>query len=506
MSDTKQPYLEFRHIGKKFGVVRALSDISFACKEGTIHALMGENGAGKSTLLKILAGNYQPSEGEMRINGEPVRFQNTSDALNSGIAIIYQELNLLLESSVAENIYIGQLPVKNGLIDTKTLYANTEKQLKRLGLNDIDPKALLKTLPIGQRQMIEIAKALTREAKIIAFDEPTSSLSSREITKLFEVIKELRSEGRVIIYVSHRMEEIFQISDCITVFKDGQYVQTFNDVKSVSHDDLVRAMVGRNVGDVYGYTPRSHGKVRLEIKELLAPGVKSKINLSVKSGEIVGLFGLVGAGRSELMKAVYGATQVIHGQVLIDGKPVNIKSPSDAISNGLVFCPEDRKADGIIAIHSVRDNINISARRKTLSLGCLINSDWEKQNAQVGIKNLNIKTPTDETVLMNLSGGNQQKVILGRWLSEEIKCILLDEPTRGIDVGAKNEIYNIIYKIAREGKAVIVVSSDLPEILGISDRVVVMRDGAITGELMHDDATEEKALRLAMVRSEKEVA
>ena len=499
MSNSARPYLEFHQIGKTFPGVVALQDISFGCREGMIHALMGENGAGKSTLLKILSGNYFATNGEIRIDGQAVKFQSTVDALNNGIAIIYQELHLVPEISVAENIYIGQLPRHYGFIDWKTLYKNAKDQLDHLGV-DIDPHALLKTLSIGQRQMVEIAKALTRNAKIIAFDEPTSSLSAREIAQLFRVIRELRSEGRVIIYVSHRMEEIFQLCDQITVFKDGRYVKTFKDIEAVTNDELVRAMVGRDVGDVYGYTPRPQGDIRLNVQNFMAPGLKSPANLIVRKGEIVGLFGLVGAGRSELMKAVFGGSRILAGTIEIDGKPIAIKTPIDAIRHGMVLCPEDRKADGIVGVHSVRDNINISARRNTLVGGFLINRLWERYNAQKQIEDLNIKTPSDQQLMVNLSGGNQQKAILGRWLSEDIKVILLDEPTRGIDVGAKNEIYNIIYKLADQGIAVVFVSSDLPEVLGVADRIVVMREGCVVGELSHAEATEEKALHLAMVR------
>ena len=498
MTDNSAPYLEFQNIGKIFPGVVALDGISFGCRKGEIHALMGENGAGKSTLLKILAGNYLPDSGEIIIDGQSRRFSSTSESLKSGIAIIYQELHLMPESSVAENIYVGQLPRKGGRVDWKSLYENSRRQLLRLGL-DISPKTTLKSLSIGQRQMIEIAKALTRDAAVIAFDEPTSSLSAREIEHLFKVIRDLRGEGKVIIYVSHRMEEIFKICDKITVFKDGRYVKTFIDMVSVTNDDLVRAMVGRNVGDIYGYAPRELGPISLEVKGLLAPGLTKPADLSVRRGEIVGLFGLVGAGRSEFLMGLFGGSRKSAGRVSLDGEALNIKSPLDAISHGLVLCPEDRKAEGIIPIHSVRDNINISARRNKLLGHVIINNLWEKENSKTRIEELKIKTPGDLQLMMNLSGGNQQKVILGRWLSEKIRCILLDEPTRGIDVGAKNEIYNIIYHLAAQGIAVVFVSSDLPEVLGVSDRIVVMRDGAIAGELSHGEATEERALKLAMV-------
>lgn len=408
---TTPPYLSFRGIGKVFPGVKALDAISFDCYPGQIHALMGENGAGKSTLLKILSGSYTPSQGEILIKGQPVRFATTLDALdalNAGVAIIYQELHLVPEMTVAENIYLGQLPARGGLVRRRILHYEAQLQLAHLGL-DIAPDTPLKYLSIGQWQMVEIAKALARNAKIIAFDEPTSSLSAREIEQLFRVIRELRAEGRVILYVSHRMEKIFSLSDAITVFKDGRFVQTFTDTASVSHDQLVQAMVGRSLGDIYGYQPRPHGEVRLALNAVQAQGVKSPVSLSVRAGEIVGLFGLVGAGRSELMKGVFGGTRLLGGQLLLDGQPLAFDGPADVIRHGLMLCPEDRKADGIIPVHSVQDNINISARRKFLRAGCLINAPWETENACHHIAALNIKTPAATQLIMNLSGGESAK-------------------------------------------------------------------------------------------------
>ncbi|WES66611.1 L-arabinose ABC transporter ATP-binding protein AraG [Superficieibacter sp. HKU1] len=499
------PYLSFRGISKTFPGVKALSDISFDCYAGQIHALMGENGAGKSTLLKILSGNYAPTSGTLALQGKEVAFSDTTAALNAGVAIIYQELHLIPEMTVAENIYLGQLPHKGGIVNRSLLNYEARLQLEHLGL-DIDPQTPLKYLSIGQWQMVEIAKALARNAKVIAFDEPTSSLSAREIDNLFRVIRELRKEGRVIIYVSHRMEEIFALSDAITVFKDGRYVCTFTDMQKVNHDALVQAMVGRNLGDIYGWQPRDYGAERLRLENVKAPGVRMPISLSVRSGEIVGLFGLVGAGRSELMKGLFGGTRITGGQVYIDGQPISIEKPSQAIRAGIMLCPEDRKAEGIIPVHSVKDNINISARRKHIRAGCVINNTWEARNAAHHIQSLNIKTPGAEQLIMNLSGGNQQKAILGRWLSEDMKVILLDEPTRGIDVGAKHEIYNVIYALAASGVAVLFASSDLPEVLGVADRIVVMREGEVAGELLHHDAKEQQALSLAMPKVSQAVA
>ncbi|MEY8709587.1 L-arabinose transporter ATP-binding protein [Mangrovibacter phragmitis] len=499
------PYLSFRGIGKTFPGVKALQDISFDCYSGQVHALMGENGAGKSTLLKILSGNYAPTTGSITLKGQEVSFANTVAALDAGVAIIYQELHLVPEMSVAENIYLGQIPHKGGIVNRSLLNYEARLQLEHLGL-DVDPETPLKYLSIGQWQMVEIAKALARNARVIAFDEPTSSLSAREIENLFRVIRELREEGRVILYVSHRMEEIFALSDAITVFKDGRYVCTFDDMQKVDHDALVQAMVGRDIGDIYGWKPRPYGEARLTLNNVKAPGVRKPVDLTVRSGEIVGLFGLVGAGRSELMKGLFGGTRITGGEVLIDGNPVTIREPSDAIKAGMMLCPEDRKADGIIAVHSVQENINISARRKHISIGCLINKLWESENAGHHIRALNIKTPGADQLIMNLSGGNQQKAILGRWLSEEMKVILLDEPTRGIDVGAKHEIYNVIYTLASQGVAVLFASSDLPEVLGVADRIIVMCEGEIAGELTHDGATEKQALSLAMPKASQAVA
>lgn len=302
------------------------------------------------------------------------------------------------------------------------------------------------------------------------------------------------------------MEEIFALSDAITVFKDGHYVKTFTDMQQVDHDALVQAMVGRDLGDIYGWKSRPYGTERLRLHEVKAPGVRTPISLSVRSGEIVGLFGLVGAGRSELMKGLFGGTRITAGQVFIDEQPIDIRKPSHAIEAGMMLCPEDRKAEGIIPVHSVRNNINISARRKHVLGGCVINNGWEETNADHHIRSLNIKTPGAEQLIMNLSGGNQQKAILGRWLSEEMKVILLDEPTRGIDVGAKHEIYNVIYALAARGVAVLFASSDLPEVLGVADRIVVMREGEIAGELFHEQADERQALSLAMPKVSQAVA
>jgi L-arabinose transport system ATP-binding protein len=492
------PYLEFCGISKEFPGVKALQDITFGCQEGSIHALMGENGAGKSTLLKILSGFQLPTTGNIRLGGDDQVFHSTVDALERGIAIIYQELHLVPEMTVAENIYLGQLPTRHGLIDRPLLYQNAAQQLARLGMQDISPELPLKYLSLGQWQMIEIAKALTRNAKVIAFDEPTSSLSSREIDQLFRVIRQLRDEGKVILYVSHRMDEIFELCDAITVFKDGKFVRTFQSMDDVNRDLLVKTMVGRELTDVYGYEARPIGNSGLIVRDLIGPGLRQPVSFSVQRGEILGIFGLVGAGRSEMLKLIFGAERMSGGSIEVYGKQVPIRNPIDAIHSGIMLCTEDRKALGIIPIQSVQDNINISARRRSAYGGVIINEVWEKDNAVKRIRDMQVKTPSAQQAMENLSGGNQQKAILGRWLSEDMKVILLDEPTRGIDVGAKHEIYQVIYDLAKSGIAVVMVSSELPEVLGVADRIVVMREGMISGELTHDEANEVNALQLAM--------
>lgn len=494
------PYLEFNNISKTFPGVKALQNVSFKCYEGKVHALMGENGAGKSTLLKILSGNYLPTDGKLAIGGKIMTFKNTKEALLAGIAIIYQELNIVPEMTVAENLCLGQLPNSFGIVNSAEMARRTQRYLDKLELN-ISPNTPLKELSIGQWQMIEIAKALSRGAKIIAFDEPTSSLSAPEIEKLFNVINELRDEGKVILYVSHRMEEIFRISDEITVLKDGQFVETFSDLSKIDNDILVRSMVGRNLGDIYHYRPREIGKTRLKTTALCGTKMQGDFNLEVRAGEVLGLFGLVGAGRSELLKIIFGADPMIRGRLELDGQEIKISKPKDAIEQGIVLCPEDRKKEGIIPTATVGENINISARRAHNFLKFIINDKWEKENAEKQRQQMNVKTPSIEQLIVNLSGGNQQKAILGRWLSEDIKVLLLDEPTRGIDIGAKSEIYDLIFKLADEKLAIIVVSSDLPEVIGLSDRIVVMRVQQIMGIVERKDATEENILKLAMVKN-----
>lgn len=495
------PALEFASITKTFPGVKALKDVSLSVLAGSVRALVGENGAGKSTLLKILSGAYRPTSGSLTVAGQSRAFATTSDALAAGIAVIYQELHLVPEMTVAENIYLGHMPAVGGILNRRKLRELAAKQLQILGEN-INPDAKVSRLPIAQRQMVEIAKALTRGARILAFDEPTSSLSEREVRRLFAVIHELKSRGCAILYVSHRMEEIFEICDSVTVLRDGMHVFTSERTQEITRDILVQKMVGRDIIDVYNYKSRTIGEPVLEVKQLTGHGLSSPASLAVRRGEIVGVFGLVGAGRTELLNLIYGVRRPQSGELTIEGKRVQVDHPADAIRAGIVLCPEDRKALGIVPVRSVKENVNLSARRNWLRLGLFINEKWERTNAREQVAKLRIKTPSLEQRIVNLSGGNQQKAVLARWLAERIKVILFDEPTRGIDVGAKSEIYSIMTDLAEKGVGMLVVSSELPEVLGIADRILVMRQGAIVASLTRAEATRERVLELALPVSE----
>ncbi len=489
--------LKFEHISKRFPGVTALDDVSFSIAPGKVNGLMGENGAGKSTLLKILSGAYHPSSGELRVNEEPVSFRNTREAIEAGVSVIYQELHLVPELSVAENLMLGHLPHRGGVVDQRKLLESARKQLKNLG-EDIDPQTKVKSLSIGQRQMIEIAKALAHDARIIAFDEPTSSLSEREVRRLFHAIRELRARGRAILYVSHRIEEIFELCDTITVFRDGKLVQQHSDISQVTRDTLVAEMVGRPITNIYDYRPRPLGEPILEVQDLEGPGLTAPASFEVRRGEVVGFFGLVGAGRTELMKLIFRAQQPLRGQIRLSGQPVRFRSVAAAITAGLGLCPEDRKQEGIIPIRSVLENINLTARKTHAWGRFILRQGWEIGNTERFIRELRIKTPSPDQLILNLSGGNQQKAILARWLGVHTKVLLMDEPTRGIDVGAKNEIYRLIYELAEKGMGVVVVSSDLPEVLGICDRILVMREGRIVSSVLRENATQESILSLAL--------
>ena len=486
---SEAPYLQFVNVSKGFPGVQALLDVSFGVEEGTVHALCGENGAGKSTLLKVLSGVHKPDSGTLNIAGQDTVFSAASEAIRSGVAVIYQELHLVPDLTVAENLYLGHFPSTLGWVKQSDLRSDCQRLLQSLSLQ-VSPDDKVGSLPIALRQMVEIAKALTRDAKIIAFDEPTSSLSSREVESLFKTINQLKAEGRVILYVSHRMDEIQHLCDAATVLRDGKHVETFQQLAGVSTDTIVEKMVGRKIEDIFHYRPRPQGEPVLEVNHLVGQGLAEPANLAVNKGEIVGIFGLVGAGRTELLKAMYGEGK---GEIKVDGRATTIRSPRDSIRAGVVLCPEDRKKEGIVALRSVKENINIAGRTKFW-----VDETAETANAQRMVDQLGIRTPSIDQLVKNLSGGNQQKTILARWLGSEVKAILLDEPTRGIDVGAKSEIYDIIYGLAEKGMGVLMVSSELPEVMGVCDRILVMSSGRIVASVLREDATEENLLRLAL--------
>lgn len=492
------PYLRFDAISVVFPGVRALDGVSFTAHAGQVHALMGENGAGKSTLLKVLSGVNRVAEGALWLGGHRHVFSNAREALSEGISIIYQELTLSPNMSVAENLLLGQLPLRNGFINRRQMREKALAILADLGEGSIHPSTKVRDLSIGQQQMIEIGRALLRDAKVIAFDEPTSSLSIQEIRQLKRIVKRLRDEGRVVLYVTHRMEEVFEMCDAVTIFRDGKHIRTHEDMSELNHDLLVSEMVGRDIDDVYGYRPREQGDVVLSVDAIQGRGLTAPVSFSVKRGEVFGLFGLVGAGRSELLRLVCGVEQPKAGSVTFNGESRRFKSPGEAIRAGMTMCPEDRKSQGIFPVASVADNLNISCRRFFKRWGVFRHPGRERRNAEAYIKQLSVKTPGPRAPIGKLSGGNQQKVILARWLAEEIELFVMDEPTRGIDVGARRDIYSLLYDLAEQGKSVVVISSDLAEVSSICDRIAVMRDGALVEVLPREQATPERLLGLAL--------
>lgn len=492
--------LEFMGISKSYPGVRALNDISFTAQGGRVLALLGENGAGKSTLLKILSGDQKADEGEILLNGEPVSFHDPQAAINAGISVIYQERQLMPSMSVMENLYVGSLPkTKLGLYDKRKLYNNAKELIDRFNI-DIDPVQLVGRLSVAYQQMVEIMKAVKRNSDIIAFDEPTAPLTDTEIKILFDIIKKLKDEGKVIIYVSHRLAEIFQITDSIVVLKDGHYVTSLETAQT-NETELIKAMVGRDIGDTYNNLSRNtdFGDVVLDVRNLKTPYVHD-ISFQVRKGEIVGLAGLIGSGRTEVARALFGADPVTGGEIYLDGEKVSFKSPREAIDKGVALCPEDRKEEGLVMQRSIKDNIAMPVVDR-VSKGLLIDPDAIRALAEKAVDKYSIKTPSIEKISSELSGGNQQKVILGRWTSEkmETKVLILDEPTKGIDVGTKAEIYQTICDLAKQGIAVVLISSELTEVINLSDTILTMHNGHITGCLTRQEATEEKVLALAML-------
>ena len=490
--------LRMQDIDKVFPGVKALDSVSLEVKSGTVHALMGENGAGKSTLMKCLFGVYKKDGGKVFLNGQEVNFKNSKEALLHGVAMVHQELNQALKRNVMDNMWLGRFPKVTRFLpftSEQKMYKATKEIFDKIGLN-IDPKTVMSKLPVSRRQMVEIAKAVSYNAKVIVFDEPTSSLNDREVEHLFKIIEMLKGAGCGIIYISHKMEEILRISDDITIMRDGKHIAT-KPAKELTMNEIIRLMVGRELNN--RYPPKNHkkGEVLLEVEGLSGQYNRLKdATFNVCRGEIVGVAGLDGSGRTELLETLFGVAQKRQGKVKLHGKAVKIRNPRDAIKNGFAFVTEERRATGIFGILDIRENTVITGIKKHL-IGPFVSDKKCKKSTDWAINSMRIKTPNQNTKIRSLSGGNQQKVILGRWLIMHPTVLLLDEPTRGIDVGAKYEIYQLIQNIAEQGRSVIMVSSEMPELLGVCDRILVMSGGRIAGEVNASDTTQEEIMTLA---------
>ncbi|MDO5134750.1 MAG: sugar ABC transporter ATP-binding protein [Eubacteriales bacterium] len=491
---SEQVLLKMRGIHKKFPGVYALNDVSYELRAGEVHALLGENGAGKSTLIKVLGGIYTADAGEIFINGKKVEIRGVKDAQENGIAIIHQELVLVPHMTVAENIFLGREAGSGALVNHGKMRKNAQDLLDAYDM-DIDARALVKDLTIAQQQMVEIVKAISYDSKILVMDEPTSSISDKEVAGLFRIMRNLTSKGVGIVYISHKMSELEEICDRVTVMRDGQYVGT-RVVKETSKDDLIAMMVGRELTNYYTRDYLTPGKELLRCEHISDGNMVQDASFVVNSGEIVGFAGLVGAGRSETMKAIFGLSPKSTGDVYVEGQKVKIHSPVDAMKYGIGLVPEDRKLEGLYKLQSVRYNSTIEVLSQFIH-AIRVDSRKEREITQKYIDMMATKTPTQEQVIGNLSGGNQQKVIIGRWLATHPKILILDEPTRGVDVGAKSEIYAIMNELVKKGIAIIMISSELPEIINMSDRVYVMAEGRVAGCLDRQEVTQEKVMQLA---------
>ena len=490
-----QPRLQVEGISKSFPGVRALQNVEMHLQQGEVLSVVGENGAGKSTLMKILAGVQRQDSGSVRVDGKTVSFASVSDAMDAGIALIHQELNLADNLTIGANIFLGREPRRLGLIDERAIHRESTRFLKRIGLS-LDPRRLVQDLTTGQQQMVEIAKALSIDARVLIMDEPTSSLSAAESERLFDVIRDLRSQGVSIVYISHRLAEVQELSDRVTVLRDGELAGHLAE-DQITHGNLVRLMVGRDVSRVFSRTPFPAGKVAVEVRGLRTPTWPAhELNFAVHSGEIVGIAGLVGAGRTEVLRTLFGADAPLSGEIRIRGQKLTVTSPVDAIESGIALVPEDRKQQGVVLDMTIRENISLASIHRTARSG-FMNFAAERRQSSDMCEQLRVKAPADTIRTGNLSGGNQQKVVLGKWLSMKPHLLLLDEPTRGIDIGAKQEIYQLMDRLAAEGIAILFVSSELEEIMGLSDRVIVMHEGCITGELSRDQLTEQAIMTLA---------
>lgn len=492
------PLLKMVEIEKNFPGVRALDKVSLTVESGTVHALMGENGAGKSTLMKCLFGVYKKDGGRVLLEGKEVSFKNSKEALENGVAMVHQELNQALKLTVMDNMWLGRFPYVSKLLpltSERKMYTATKKIFDELGIT-VDPKVKMSTLSVSQRQMVEIAKAVSYNSKVIVFDEPTSSLNDREAEVLFRIIDMLKNRGCGIIYISHKMEEILRISDFVTVMRDGTWVAT-KPAKELSMDEIIRLMVGRELTQRYPHKEHKIGDIMLTVEGLSSTyNHLNDVSFEVKRGEIVGIAGLDGSGRTELLENLFGLSTRKSGNITLNGRLIRNRNPREAIKNGFALLTEERRATGIFGILNIRENTVVSSLKKHL-FGFLFSKRKARHSTENCIRSLRVKTPSQETKIRSLSGGNQQKVILGRWLLTRPQVLLLDEPTRGIDVGAKYEIYQLILNLAAEGKAVLMVSSEMPELLGLSDRILVMSGGRLAGEVVTAETSQEEIMTLA---------
>ncbi|HWR62719.1 MAG TPA: sugar ABC transporter ATP-binding protein [Clostridia bacterium] len=486
--------IELKGISKAFPGVKALDKVSFFLKAGEVHALVGENGAGKSTLMKIISGIYNRDEGEYLINGAGVGDLTPKKAQELGIAIIHQELNMCQHLTVAENMFLGREQHRLGCIKQRDMNKAAREILDKLKI-DIEPETVLRKLPVSKQQMVEIAKALSTNARILIMDEPTSALSEREISELFEKIRDLKDSGCAIVYISHRLEELEQIADRISVFRDGRHIIT-KAFKDTSLGEIISYMVGREIKEKFPTIECKRGGKLLEVKNL-SSGIVSNVSFELYSGEIIGLAGLIGAGRTELVRALFGAEEITSGEVFLKERKLNIKTPMDAINEGIVLGPEDRKKEGLCTKLSIRENVGLANLDRICSRTGVVSRKKENELTVRAIEKLKVKTPSPEQLVNNLSGGNQQKIVVGKWLVRSAGIVILDEPTRGIDVAAKVEIYNIMNELKKQGIGVIFVSSEMPEVMCMSDRILVMCGGRITGDLISRETTQDEILRCA---------
>ena len=492
------PLLDMRGITKRFPGVMALDEVDFELEKGEVHVILGENGAGKSTLIKMLSGAYQPDEGEILLDDEPVSISSATIAQELGISTIYQEFNLVPQLTTAENIFLGRQPRRFGLVNRRKMGEEARRLLERMKVR-VDANALVSNLGIPQRQMVEIAKALSLDARILVMDEPTASLSGQEVERLFEIVRGLKEDEVSMIFISHHLEEVAEIGDRVTVLRDGKVVDRVP--ASTDRSEFVRMMVGRPVEDQFPRQQPATGEVLLEVKNLSREGILEDASFQVRAGEVVGMAGIVGAGRTKLARAIFGVDPVDSGEVWVEGRRIKLGNPREAKRRGIGFVTEDRQGQGIVPPLSVAENLSLASLERNTSVG-LLNRREQRKQARKMIEDLNIRTPGPEQEIRHLSGGNQQKVVIGKRLLADSRVLIMDEPTRGIDVGAKVEVYELMNELTENGAGILMISSDLPEVLGMSDRILVMSEGRITGELSVDGATQENVMELATQESE----